>query len=132
MHNFITQGFLEKLINRHKILKKNTKHDRIKNVIDDVLSLLPKVDSNSMIGESSTDGVIDVDLFVIGNPMLDISVYEKDDTLLAKYKIEKGSQCLARPEQMSIYNEIFNRKDNKLTTGGAALNTACATRFSLR
>jgi adenosine kinase len=33
---------------------------------------------------------------------------------------------------MAIYKEIYDRDDNKLTTGGAALNTACATRFSLK
>jgi hypothetical protein len=90
MHKFITPGFLEKLINRHNILRSSTKHDRIKNVIDDVLSLLPKIETKiQQIGDDN--GSLELDLFVIGNPMLDISVYETDDALLKKYNIEKGS-----------------------------------------
>ena len=55
-----------------------------------MLSLLPKIETKiQQIGDDN--GSLELDLFVIGNPMLDISVYETDDALLKKYNIEKGS-----------------------------------------
>jgi adenosine kinase len=64
------------------------------------------------------------DIFVIGNPLLDISGYYQDDALLTKYGFEKGAACLATPEQMPVYAEIFGHESCKTSPGGAGLNSA--------
>jgi len=40
----------------------------------------------------------EIDLLVIGNPLLDISVFCDDSKLLDKYKLEHGMACLASEE----------------------------------
>jgi len=71
------------------------------------------------------------DIFVIGNPLLDISGYYTDDAVLTKYKLEKGLACLATEEQMPIYDEVFKSEGSKTSPGGAGLNAARGAAFLL-
>jgi len=66
------------------------------------------------------------DIFVIGNPLLDISINYNGKELCEKYKIECGAACLATPEQVPIYAEIFGMEGHKTSPGGAGLNSARA------
>ena len=45
--------------------------------------------------ESTGGSKQEIDLFVIGNPLLDISVWENDNTLLDKYGLKMAEACLA-------------------------------------
>ena len=50
-------------------------------------------------------------LFLIENPLLDISVELNDNTLLDKYELQRGMACLATEKQMPIYDEIYSMPD---------------------
>jgi adenosine kinase len=73
----------------------------------------------------------EIDLFVIGNPLLDISVWENDNNLLEKYSLKLGDACLANEQQMPIYKELFERSDMKSSPGGAGLNACRGARYML-
>lgn len=74
------------------------------------------------------------DIFVIGNPLLDISGYYADDAMLTKYNLQKGAACLAEETQKPIYAELLADESNKHITspGGAGLNSARACAYLLR
>ena len=67
---------------------------------------------------------------MIGNPIMDISVEDPESVVLNKYKLELGQACLATPEQMPIYDELYAREDSLHICGGSALNSARAANFS--
>lgn len=62
------------------------------------------------------------DLFVIGNPLLDISA-NVDGEFLKKYELTLNNAILAEEKHMPIYEEIVKGKVDYIA-GGAALNTA--------
>jgi len=45
--------------------------------------------------EDHTAKNVSLDLFVIGNPLLDISIYREERSLLDKYRLKFGHACLA-------------------------------------
>lgn len=47
-------------------------------------------------------------IFYIENPLLDISVDVTDDALLQKYGIQSAMASLATPEQLPLYDELWN------------------------
>lgn len=62
-------------------------------------------------------------IFGIENPLIDISVTIKDDTLLNKYKLQMAQACLASPEQLPLYPEIWAMEGREVIPGGSCLNT---------
>ena len=72
----------------------------------------------------------DIHMTYIGNPVLDVSVYENDRTILNQYGLEIGMATLATPEQMPIYDQLMAREDKVVGAGGSALNSARAQRYS--
>lgn len=62
----------------------------------------------------------------MGNPLLDISVKDDDKSISDKYGVKMGAACLATPEQMPIYDELFNMEGREVIPGGSALNSARA------
>ena len=68
-------------------------------------------------------------MFFVGNPILDITVDDSKDKLLKKYGLEdqKNRAFLLDDKQKAIITEVWNMKQNKLTLGGSALNSARAT-----
>jgi hypothetical protein len=60
-------------------------------------------------GSGATKENTGLDLFVIGNPLLDICVWENDTVVLDKYNLKLGDACLATEEQMPIYKELLDR-----------------------
>jgi adenosine kinase len=83
-------------------------------------------------GSGATKENNELDLFVIGNPLLDICVWENDTAVLDKYKLKLGDACLASEEQMPIYEELLARQDHKTCPGGAGLNSCRGARFALK
>jgi adenosine kinase len=71
-------------------------------------------------------------LFCIENPLLDISVSMPDNALLEKYKLVHGQACLASPEQMPLYDEIWAMENKETIPGGSALNTARCANYVLK
>jgi len=69
---------------------------------------------------------------VIGNPLLDISVWPTENTLLDKYGLKAGEACLASPEQMPIYAELQGMEGMKMMPGGAGLNSCRGARWSMK
>lgn len=47
-------------------------------------------------------------IFYIGNPLLDISVEVNDNAVLEKYGIQSAMASLATPEQLPLYDELWN------------------------
>ena len=70
-------------------------------------------------------------IFVMGNPLLDISVDMDDDSLLKKYELDSGMAILAEEKHMPIYDEIWNMPNREAIPGGAALNSARAANYML-
>ena len=70
-------------------------------------------------------------LFVMGNPLLDISVEMNDDSVLKKYGLESGMAILAEEKHMPLYDELWNMPNREAIPGGAALNSARAANFML-
>ena len=70
-------------------------------------------------------------LLGIENPLLDISVTLKDESLFEKYGLKTGNAVLASPEQMPIYQEIWHMEGRETIPGGSALNTVRAANFML-
>ena len=71
-------------------------------------------------------------IFFIGNPLLDISAEFKDNSLLEKYSLEPGMASLCAPEQLPIYDELWNTEGRLAIPGGAALNSARACNYVLK
>lgn len=71
-------------------------------------------------------------VFAIGNPLLDIAKEFADDTILDKYGLKHASACLASPEQLPLYEELFAMEGIETIPGGSALNTIRATAFFLK
>ena len=63
-------------------------------------------------------------IFYIGNPLLDISCELKDNTILEKYGIQSAMASLATPEQLPLYDELWNMEGRQAIPGGSALNSA--------
>jgi adenosine kinase len=71
-------------------------------------------------------------LFLIGNPLLDISVELKDNTVLDKYELQHGMASLAGEKQMPIYDELWNMEGREAIPGGSALNSARSANYFLK
>jgi len=71
-------------------------------------------------------------LFLIGNPLLDISVELKDNSILEKYELEQGLASLAGEKQMPIYDELWNMEGREAIPGGSALNSARSANYMLK
>ena len=67
-----------------------------------------------------------IDIIYFGNPVFDISVNDPDRDVMGRYSLELGMACLASPEQIPIYQELWNREDKLTSPGGSALNSARA------
>jgi len=74
----------------------------------------------------------EIDLMVIGNPLLDISVMCNDNTLLDKYGMKSGEACLASEEQLPIYAEILATEGHETMPGGAGLNSCRGAIFAMK
>jgi len=70
-------------------------------------------------------------LFIIGNPLLDISIELKDKALLDKYELQAGHASLAGEKQLPIYDELWNMPGRETIPGGSALNSARAANYML-
>lgn len=71
-------------------------------------------------------------LFFIGNPLLDISCELPDNKLVEKYGLQAGLASLATPEQLPLYDELWNTEGSTKIPGGAALNSARACNYFLK
>jgi sugar/nucleoside kinase (ribokinase family) len=71
-------------------------------------------------------------LFVIGNPLLDISIELNDNALLDKYELQHGHASLAGEKQMPIYDELWGMEGRVSIPGGSALNSARAANFLMK
>ena len=71
-------------------------------------------------------------IFLIENPLLDISIEAKDNALLEKYELQAGLASLASEKQLPMYDEIWNMEGRMAIPGGSALNSARATNFMLK
>ena len=67
-----------------------------------------------------------LDMVYFGNPVFDITVNDPERVIMNKYSLELGLACLASPEQMPIYDEVWAREDKLTSPGGSALNSARA------
>ena len=71
-------------------------------------------------------------IFLIENPLLDISIDAKDDELIKKYELQAGLASLASEKQFPMYDEIWNMEGRLAIPGGSALNSARATNYMLK
>ena len=71
-------------------------------------------------------------IFVIGNPLLDIQIEAKDNSILDKYNITHGAASLCTEEQMPLYDELWNMEGRLAIPGGSGLNSARAINFMLK
>jgi adenosine kinase len=71
-------------------------------------------------------------LFVIGNPLLDISIELHDNAILDKYELQAGHASLAGDKQMPIYDELWNMEGRETIPGGSGLNSARAANYMLK
>lgn len=71
-------------------------------------------------------------LFLIGNPLLDISVELKDNAVLDKYELQHGMASLAGEKQMPIYDELWAMEGRQAIPGGSALNSARSANYFLK
>ena len=71
-------------------------------------------------------------LFFIENPLLDISIELKDNTIIDKYELQHGMASLAGEKQLPIYDEIWGMEGREAFPGGSALNSARACNFILK
>jgi adenosine kinase len=88
-----------------------------------------------MEGSESTSQVEQkTELILLGleNPLLDISVDLYNEDLITKYNLQKGLACLASPEQMPLYDDIWTMEGKKTFPGGSTLNTIRAANFMLK
>lgn len=66
-----------------------------------------------------------------GHPLLDISSHV-DKGFLKKYQVPLGSCNLANQKQLTIFEELSQRRDVEFVPGGAAMNTIRVMRWMLR
>lgn len=71
-------------------------------------------------------------IFLIGNPLLDISVELKDNAILDKYGLQHGQASLAEEKHMPLYDELWALPDRAAIPGGSALNSARSANFVLK
>lgn len=71
-------------------------------------------------------------IFFIGNPLLDISVELKDNVIIDKYGLQAGQASLCTPEQLPLYDELWNIEGRSAIPGGSALNSARSANFFLK
>ena len=71
-------------------------------------------------------------LFVIENPLLDISVEVKEDAIIKKYELIPGGVLLASEKQMPMYEELWGMEGVKTIPGGSGLNSARGANFMLK
>jgi adenosine kinase len=71
-------------------------------------------------------------LFCIENPLLDISVELKDNTILDKYGLQHGMASLAEEKQLPLYDEIWAMEGRLAIPGGSALNSARSANFMFK
>ncbi|CAG2117836.1 unnamed protein product, partial [Medioppia subpectinata] len=64
----------------------------------------------------------EMDIFGLGNPLLDITA-TVDDDFLHKYSLPKNSAILAEPQHEAMYEEVINKYDIEYSAGGATQNT---------
>ena len=50
-------------------------------------------------------------IFVIGNPLLDISVEVSDNSILDKYELQHGAASLAGDKQFPVYDELWGMEN---------------------
>lgn len=70
-------------------------------------------------------------LFIIGNPLLDVSLEVSDNALLEKYGLETGQAILAEEKHMPLFKDLWDAPGRVIVTGGAALNSARCAAFAL-
>ncbi|CAG8547071.1 4720_t:CDS:2 [Ambispora leptoticha] len=70
------------------------------------------------------------ELFVMGNPLLDIQV-NADKTLLEKYGLKANDSILAEEKHKPLYEEIVKNYEPVYVAGGAAQNTARGAQYLL-
>jgi adenosine kinase len=71
------------------------------------------------LSESVREGI----LFVLGNPLLDISA-EVDEDFLKKYELEANNAILADEKHRAMYDDMVEKYSVEYVPGGAAQNTA--------
>src|ERR1700757_1080809 len=71
-------------------------------------------------------------IFGIENPLIDISLVVHSEDLFERYKIVKGTACLASAEQLPLYTEIWNSPGMETMPGGSTLNTIRAANWFLK
>lgn len=73
-------------------------------------------------------------IFVIENPLMDISIEETSDenSLLTKYNLKLGLASLAEEKDLPLYDELWATEGRLAVPGGSGLNTARAVNFVLR
>ena len=71
-----------------------------------------------------------LDMVYFGNPVFDITVSDPERDVMGRYSLELGMACLATPEQMPIYDELWAREDKMTSPGGSALNSARAQKYA--
>ena len=72
-------------------------------------------------------------LFMIGNPLLDISVECPDSKVLDKYELQHGQASLASEKQApALYNELWDMPGRQAIPGGSALNSARSANYMLK
>ncbi|CAG2168752.1 unnamed protein product, partial [Oppiella nova] len=64
----------------------------------------------------------EMDIFGLGNPLLDITA-TVDDDFLNKYSLPKNSAILAEPQHEAMYEEVINKFEIEYSAGGATQNT---------
>ena len=66
------------------------------------------------------------DIVYFGNPIFDITINDPQREVCNQYGLEMATACLASPEQMPIFQQLWNREDKLTGAGGSALNAARA------
>ena len=73
---------------------------------------------------------VNLSIVYFGNPIMDIQVEDRERAIMNKYSLELGMTTLASPETMPLYDEIWARADKLTIPGGAALNSARASKHA--
>ena len=71
------------------------------------------------------------DLFVFGNPLLDLQVKDVDKKVLEKYDLKADDAILVEEKHESIYDYVRENFEIAYVAGGAAQNTARAAQVCL-
>jgi sugar/nucleoside kinase (ribokinase family) len=73
-----------------------------------------------------------VDIFVIDNPLVDITIELKDEELLKKFSLTLNSASVTDDDNDELFQTCLKKPDHKITPGGCGTNTARAAAFSLK